>query len=244
MSDPWNKDEIRQHPGAKPNGIQPPIAYPPPYGHEGGYRAGALLPEPSNKVAVFVLGLLSVMTIHLGAILGPIALVLSAKGRREIREGRAQKDGLHTAGFVLAIIGTCIGAFLVLMIVFAFVIAGVAATHISGSFHDSKYDRASAEVRQIANGVEAYHAQQGYYPETLKDAEIFANARFASTDPWGRAYGYTVKDGSFEVRSQGRKAGISGDDISYDSKHGRLVYAHGDCGFQSDCAAHAEWDDE
>ena len=75
------------------------------------------LPEPSNKVAVFVLGLLSL--VMCGLILGPIALIMSKKGRKEVREGRARPDGMLTAGFVCGLIGTIINT-IALVVVIAF----------------------------------------------------------------------------------------------------------------------------
>ncbi|MCK6440900.1 MAG: DUF4190 domain-containing protein, partial [Planctomycetes bacterium] len=116
MNDPWRNNP--RHPGYRPE--------PNSSAHEDeedtpeAYGNPPMLPEPSGRVPVFVMGLLSVVLGFVGLILGPIALIMSRTGRREIREGRARRDGLMTAGFVLGIVGTCFGAFMALYLVFMF----------------------------------------------------------------------------------------------------------------------------
>lgn len=67
--------------------------------------APALGKEPSNASGVFVLGLLYV----LGLVpLGIVGLLVSRKGRREIKTGKASQSGLFSAGRIMSIIGTIV----------------------------------------------------------------------------------------------------------------------------------------
>jgi hypothetical protein len=61
--------------------------------------------SPRYEIAVFVLGLLSLL---ICAPLGIIGWLLSIKGTRQIREGDATRSGAFTAGKIMCIVGTSI----------------------------------------------------------------------------------------------------------------------------------------
>jgi hypothetical protein len=90
--------------------LQAAGAPPPPVGQAAGN-------PPSRSTAVFVLGLLSLVA------LGPLGIIgwcLSVKGTREIKEGRASRFPLFTAGKVMSIIGTVATAVFVIVVAVVF----------------------------------------------------------------------------------------------------------------------------
>ena len=88
--------------------------------------SGSRLPLP-NGTTVFVLGICSVLfsCFFIGLILGIIGLVMSREGRRLYKDDPHLYEGygLLNAGYILSIIGTCLGAlwiaYFIIIILFA-----------------------------------------------------------------------------------------------------------------------------
>lgn len=76
---------------------QPP---PPQYS-----QAWAPLSYPTNRVAVLVLGVCSILLSPLGLILGPIGFLMSRKGVEEIKQGTVPSDSAFTVGWILCVVG-------------------------------------------------------------------------------------------------------------------------------------------
>jgi len=98
-----------------------PVQAPPP-----------VVPPPSSQAtAVFVLGLLSLVTCM--TILGPIAWALGHAERKKVRAGLVADNGLLTAGYVMGIVSTVLLGLQVLAglawLLFWVVLIGAAAAH-------------------------------------------------------------------------------------------------------------------
>ena len=103
-----------------PPGYGPPPAYgqqaygqpayaQPAYGQPGyGYPA----PPRNNGKAMWgmITGIVSIVFCYLGVLIGPVAIVLSVLGRKEIKRsnGTQTGDGMAMAGLVTGIVGTVI----------------------------------------------------------------------------------------------------------------------------------------
>jgi M penetrans paralogue family 26 len=81
-----------------------------------------------NATTVLVLGICSIVfsCVFVGLVLGIIGIVLSGKGRKMYKEAPALYEGYGqlNAGFIMSIIGTCIGALYTLYYVILVVIIG------------------------------------------------------------------------------------------------------------------------
>ncbi|HIW10996.1 MAG TPA: hypothetical protein H9888_05770 [Candidatus Rikenella faecigallinarum] len=99
------------YPPQEPIPNQVPPGYPYGYPQQPVYTQKPTLP---NAVAVLVLGILSILSSYylVGIVLGIVALVLAAKGRKIWRQNPTAYSGVGmlNAGFVCAIIGTVIGS--------------------------------------------------------------------------------------------------------------------------------------
>lgn len=89
--------------------------YPPPPPGGGMPAPGNYgMPPQQNKKALWsmILGIMSPLCCCLGLILGPAAIIVSRQAKTEIAYSRGQQTGesMATAGLVLGIIGTVIGA--------------------------------------------------------------------------------------------------------------------------------------
>lgn len=107
-------------PPVNPYSWQPaPSPYAAPYG------LPYALPDHPQATTVFVLGLLSLL---LGGITAPFALVLGRNAKREMsnQPGRYRDGGLLTAGWVMGIVGTIYLGLMVLLVVFYAVLMIVA----------------------------------------------------------------------------------------------------------------------
>ena len=113
----------------------PPPALPPPApppAAQYGPPAPQELPEHPNAVAIFVLGLLSLLTC---APLGFVAWIMGSSARAQVRAGYCRDTGLLTAGYVMGVVASLlmliplaiivVGGFLILLIVL--IVAAVAA---------------------------------------------------------------------------------------------------------------------
>lgn len=208
----------------------PPAAQPPQYGAP----RQSQLPEPTNKTAVFILGLLAILPVGAGIILGPLAVILSSTGRQEIREGRARKDGLFTAGYVMGMvvcvlmgIGILIGAIvLVCVLVFGSFVVNEVVNSAPSSLEtpdpwgqtrtiNPQYENAKKDIRTIKNSVSAFKEKQGYMPTRLEDVAAFSASELPDKDPWGNPYTYKITDRDFEVHSKGADAADKEDDVFY-----------------------------
>ena len=130
------------------------------------------LPQPTNSVAVFVLGLLSLVMLGLGFILGPIALVLSSRGRAEVRQGIARSDSLLNAGFVMAIIGTILGFLTVVIVVCAFVFAfALGSAALTNSVSNATTSEAVRNIGTIKQRIEMWHMEN---PAAAMPADLSA----------------------------------------------------------------------
>ena len=94
--------------------------------------SGSRLPLP-NGTAVFVLGICSVLfsCFCIGFILGIIGLVMSREGRRMYKDAPHLYEGygLLNAGYILSIIGTCLG---VLSVIYFIIMIGFQAGYGRG----------------------------------------------------------------------------------------------------------------
>ncbi len=109
-----------------------------------GVLGGGAQPTSGYAVASLVLGICSI-TIGcvvyglLSAILGPLALFCAAKAGKQIRAGgvSASSHGLKTAGFVTGLIGTIVGAFVVILLVGFLLLAAANVSSSGGQSHRS-----------------------------------------------------------------------------------------------------------
>lgn len=90
-------------------------------------------PTLPNATAVLVLGICSIVfnCFFVGVILGIIGIVLSSKGRAlyKASPGMYEGYGQLNAGFIMSIIGTCLGAvYIVYWIVVVMIMGGAATT--------------------------------------------------------------------------------------------------------------------
>ena len=83
-----------------------------------------------NSAAVLVLGICSIVfsCFFVGLILGIIGIVLSGKGRKMYKENPALYDGWGqlNAGYIMSIIGTCLGGLYAIYYVCVILIWGAA----------------------------------------------------------------------------------------------------------------------
>lgn len=118
----------------QPNQNQVPPSYPCGYPQQPAYTQKPTLP---NAVAVLVMGILSILAsvymVGVGIVLGIVALVLAAKGRKVWRQNPEAYSGIGmlNAGFVCAIIGTVIGSLLFLVGFFLGIVALLTAGFLS-----------------------------------------------------------------------------------------------------------------
>lgn len=92
----------------------------PAYGQPGyGYPA----PPRSNGKAMssMIIGIVSILFCYLGALIGPVAIVLSVLGKNEIKRshGTQTGGGMATAGLVTGIVGTLVWLGLDVLVVLA-----------------------------------------------------------------------------------------------------------------------------
>jgi hypothetical protein len=91
----------------------------------------AVLP---NSTAVLVLGICSIVfsCLFVGLILGIIGLVLSKPGRQMYKQNPGMYDGYGqlNAGYIMSIIGTCLGGLYVLYVIIWVVIIGTGSASI------------------------------------------------------------------------------------------------------------------
>jgi len=167
---------------------------PPVYG-----QAYVPLTTPNFTTAVFVLGLLSVILFPCGLILGGIGFGLGFSGRGQVKRGEVPSSGLHTAGWVMSIIGLSIGAVL-------FVIG-----LISGGMKSDRdrYFETHRTMDTAREKVVEYHRQHKEYPASLEAAGA------PTTDGWGRPLAYTEQGYDFEIVSLGADGKPGG--TSYDA---------------------------
>lgn len=88
-----------------------------------------------NATTVLVLGICSIVfgCIFIGLVLGIIGMVLAGKGRKLYKEDPTRWDGWSSlnAGFIMSIIGTCLGGFYTIY----YIIWGAAMFSIFSSMH-------------------------------------------------------------------------------------------------------------
>lgn len=84
-----------------------------------------------NATTVLVLGICSIVVgcFGIGLVLGIIGIVLAGKGRKMYKESPASYEGWGqlNAGYIMSIIGTCIGGLYVIYIIIWVVILGTAS---------------------------------------------------------------------------------------------------------------------
>lgn len=90
-----------------------------------------------NATAVLVLGICSIVfsCAFIGLILGIIGLVLASKGRKMYKEAPSLYDGYGqlNAGYIMSIIGTCLGGLYVLYLIIWVIILGTGSAMIWSS---------------------------------------------------------------------------------------------------------------
>lgn len=96
------------------------------------FSSGPKLPLP-NATAVLVLGICSIVfaCFFVGAILGIIGIVLGSKSKKIYRENPAGYDGFGqlNAGYIMSIIGTCLGG---LYLIYWIIWVAILGTAVSG----------------------------------------------------------------------------------------------------------------
>jgi len=112
-----------------PPPLPPPAPPPPP---QYGPPAPQELAEHPNAVAIFVLGLLSLLTC---APLGFVAWIMGSSARAQVRAGYYRDTGLLTAGYIMGVVASLlmliplaiivVGGFIILLVVL--IVAAVAA---------------------------------------------------------------------------------------------------------------------
>ncbi|WP_158751533.1 DUF4190 domain-containing protein [Streptomyces bicolor] len=103
---------------------QDPQYRPPQYQHPPEYQ-----PQPNTSgkaVASMVTGIISLVVPFVGIITGPLAVVLAARARSEIRQSGEKGDGLAITGLVTGIIG-CVGYGIFVLLLIIGAIAGATA---------------------------------------------------------------------------------------------------------------------
>jgi hypothetical protein len=110
-------------PGPPPAAPDPYGAYTPPFGHG---PAPMVWHPPVGQhnnmgIAALVLGILSVVLFCawgiVGVVLGVLALVFGAIGRKRVRNGLADNPGQALAGIILGAAGTALGALYLVLII-------------------------------------------------------------------------------------------------------------------------------
>ena len=90
-----------------------------------------------NATAVLVLGICSIVfSCFFGVILGIIGIVLGSKAKKVYKENPSLYEGYGqvNAGYIMSIIGTCLGGlYLIYWIVFVIILGTASATFWSGS---------------------------------------------------------------------------------------------------------------
>lgn len=114
------------HPGGsyQPGVAQPPVAQPPVvYGQPVGVPYYAVNPYPKNPLGIWslVLGILGVLGMCLygfGVLLAIAAVITGHLGRRGVKEGTADNDGMNIAGLITgyATIALAVSGFVVLLV--------------------------------------------------------------------------------------------------------------------------------
>ena len=84
-----------------------------------------------NATTVLVLGICSIVfsCFIVGLVLGIVGMVLAGKGRKLYKESPASYDGWSqlNAGYIMSIIGTCLGGLYVVYVIIWVVILGTAS---------------------------------------------------------------------------------------------------------------------
>ncbi len=98
------------------------------------------LPTSGMAIASLVLGIVSIPTCVLygvpALICGPLAIIFSGSARKAVNEGRAGGSslGLATAGKICGIIGLCLGAVFLILVIIGFATLFSSATHHPSRF--------------------------------------------------------------------------------------------------------------
>lgn len=96
-------------------------------------------PPLPNATAVLVLGICSIVfsCFFVGAILGIIGLVLGSKGKRVYRTSPDMYEGYSqlNAGYIMSIIGTCLGGLYLIYWIIWVIILGTASVSIWSNMH-------------------------------------------------------------------------------------------------------------
>ncbi len=93
---------------------------------------------PPGAVGSMVCGIISLVMFWVpvvGLVLGIIAIVLSNKARRDAVENPDLPTGMATAGLVMGIIGTVIGAFWTIYLIIAFIFIGAAVNEANEHYN-------------------------------------------------------------------------------------------------------------
>ncbi len=102
----------------------PPVPSPPPYAAAPGYPVATPTPTNNNAVLALVLGLVSLLVCQ---IVGPVAVVIGQRARREIARTGEQGDGMALAGVITGAISTVILALGVVALIAIIVIAAASS---------------------------------------------------------------------------------------------------------------------
>jgi hypothetical protein len=102
----------------------PPVPSPPAYSAAPGYPVAAPTPTNNNAVLALVLGLVSLAVCQ---IVGPVAVVIGQRARREIARTGEQGDGMALAGVITGAISTVILALGVVALIAIIVIAAASS---------------------------------------------------------------------------------------------------------------------
>jgi hypothetical protein len=102
----------------------PPPGQPPAYPGAPGYPVAASAPTNNNAVLALILGLVSLAVCQ---IIGPVAVIIGQRARREIARTGEQGDGMALAGVITGAISTVILALGVVALIAIIVIAAASS---------------------------------------------------------------------------------------------------------------------
>lgn len=121
------------------------------------------------------------------------------------------------------------GGFTLVEVLLVVAILGILATivvvNVAGRGDDARIKATRASIEAIKTALNLYDVDTGRYPQTL-DSLInndgspnwkgpYLQQKTTPSDQWGTAFGYTVQENAFEIRSAGPDKQLgSGDDLT------------------------------
>jgi len=130
-----------------------------------------------------------------------------------------RKEGCpgHNAGFTLIEV--------LLVVVIIGILAAVVLPRMTGRGKEAQIAAAKASIENLSLALDMYEVDNGAYPASLqslltKGSELnwkgpYLKKNEIPLDPWGKEFGYSLKDNGYEIKSYGPNgADGGGDDIT------------------------------